>query len=268
MIVEKPPMLTGNTREDNGKIRDYLFRLAKSLEQVQQEALSVQSGQSVAYDRNGKAVYSADGQAKQAVEEARKRAAELQSLILKTAHDVTAYTDSKVEEYNGLYVAKSDFGEFQENIYTVIENTARGIVESYDYTSQIQGVQDSIGVMQQYFTAINGEIRRGIVEDPSTPGQYVTGIAISQNLKFTGAEMTGADGYTYYYLDSGQTFGLYTSTGWQFWIDGYKMGWFDSKDSYLHVYYVVAEQGVQIGGKWQLVATPNGDLFEIKYIEV
>lgn len=267
MIVEKPPMLTGEAKKDTGAIRDYLFRLAKSLEQVQQEAIDIQKGTSVAYDKNGNAVYSASNLARQAVEEARKRAAELQSLILKTAHDVTEYTDSKVEEYNGLYVAKSDFGTFQENIYTVIENTARGIVESYDYASQIQGVQDSIGLMQQYFTAINGEIRRGIVLDPST-GQYVTGIAISQSLKFTGQETTGADGYTYYYLDSGQTFGLYTSTGWQFWIDGYKMGWFDSQDSYLHVYYVVAEQGVQIGDAWQIVATPDGSLFEIKYIEV
>lgn len=268
MIVEKPPILTGNVREDNGKIRDYLFRLAKSLEQVSQEALDVQKGKAVAYDRNGKAIYSDNGLAKQAMEEVRKRATELKSLIVKSTHDVMEYTDGKVEEYNSLYVAKSDFGTFEENIYTVIENTARGIVESYDYASQIQGVQDSIGLMQQYFTAINGEIRRGIVEDPSNPGQYVTGIAISQSLKFTGQEMTGDDGYTYYYLDSGQTFGLYTSTGWQFWIDGYKMGWFDSQDSYLHVYYVVAEQGVQIGDAWQIVAAPDGSLFEIKYIEV
>ena len=267
MIVEKPPILTGNVREDNGKIRDYLFRLAKSLEQVSQQALDAQKGKTVAYDKNGKAIYSDNSLARQAMEEVRKRATELQSLIVKSAHDVMEYTDGKVEEYNGLYVAKSDFGTFQENIYTVIENTARGIVESYNYTSMINGVQDAVMLMQSYMTAVNGEIRRGIVEDPTTH-TYVTGIAISQSLQFTGETITGEDGYTYYYLDSGQTFGLYTSTGWQFWIDGYKMGWFDSQDSYLHVYYVVAEQGVQVGDSWQIVTSPDGSLFEIKYIEV
>ena len=266
MIIEKPPILTGNVRDDNGKLRDYLFRLAKSLEQVTNESMSVQAGVSMTYDKNGRPVYT-QGENRKTIEEIRKQAVELQSLIIKSAHDVTAYTDSKVEEYNGLYVAKSEFGTFQENIYTVIENTARGIVESYDYASAINSVQDSIMLMQNYMTSINGEIRRGIVEDPTTH-QYVTGIAISQSLQFTGETITGDDGYTYYYLNSGQTFGLYTSTGWQFWIDGYKMGWFSAEDSYLHVHYVVAEEGTQIGDHWQIVATPDGSLFEIKYIEV
>ena len=266
MIVEKPPMLTGNVRDDNTNIRDYLFRLAKSLELVTQGS-AAQNGVTMSYDKDGRPVYTQNAENKKTVEQIRKQASELQSLIIKSAHDVTEYTDSKVEEYNGLYVAKSEFGTFQEEIYTVIENTARGIVESYDYTSAINGMQDAIMLMQNYMTSINGEIRRGIVLDPST-GQYVTGIAISQSLQFTGETITGEDGYTYYYLNSGQTFGLYTSTGWQFWIDGYKMGWFDSEDSYLHVHYVVAEEGTQIGDSWQIVATPDGSLFEIKYIEV
>ena len=267
MIVEKPPILTGNVKDDNGKIRDYLVRLAKSLEQVSQEAMNVQNGLRVSYGSDGKPIYTANMDVKKATEKIREQATELQSMIIKSAHDVMEYTDGKVEEYNSLYVAKSDFGDFQENIYTVIENTARGVVESYDYTNQIQGVQDAVMLMQNYMTAINGEIRRGIVEDPTTH-QYVTGIAISQSLQFTGETITGEDGYTYYYLNSGQTFGLYTSTGWQFWIDGYKMGWFDSEDSYLHVHYVVAEEGMQVGDAWQIVCTPDGSLFEIKYIEV
>jgi len=102
-------------------------------------------------------------------------------------------------------------------------------------------------------TEINGQIRRGIVTDPST-GEVVTGIAISQSLRFTGEIERGEDGAEYYRLASGQTFGLYTATGWQFWIDGCKKGWYDSVDGMLHIANVAVEDKLQLGGGWQLVS--------------
>ena len=271
MWNEKPPILTGNTKQDLGALRDYLFRLAEGLTSVSVEAARVQTDVSISYDSAGRPIYKKDAEAKQVVEETRKQAGELQSLIIKTANDVTAYTDSKVEEYNGLYVSKSEYGTFTENINTLITNTARGVVESYNYGAVIGSVQDSVDLLQSYMTDINGEIRRGIVLDPDT-GNYVTGIAISQTLKFAGEcgptdGNNPGDGHTYYYLNSGQTFGLYTSTGWQFWIDGYKRGWFNSQDGRLHVHFVVAENGIQVGGKWQVVTTASDDIFEIRYVE-
>jgi hypothetical protein len=99
----------------------------------------------------------------------------------------------------------------------------------------------------------------------------VTGIAISQNLRFAGEcgpsdQHNPGDGYTYYYLESGQTFGLYTSTGWQFWIDGYKKGWFNSVDGMLHVANIIVEVSMQIGDSWQIKAAPDGSEFEILYV--
>lgn len=191
----------------------------------------------------------------------------LRELIREGDSYVMEYVERKIEEYNSLYVAKSEFGSFTEEISSVIETTARGVVESYDYQSSIESVQDSIGLLQSYFTSIQGEIRRGIVQDPET-GEYVTGIAIAQNLKFAGEcgpedSRNPKDGYTYYYMTEGQTFGLYTSTGWQFWIDGYKKGWFDSRDGMLHVANIVVENALQIGSSWQIRS--SGDEFEIVY---
>lgn len=195
---------------------------------------------------------------------------EIQEAIAAGDNYVMQYVDNKVEEYNSLYVAKSEYGTFTEQIQSSIETTARGVVESYDYGSSIQSMQENIDLMQDYYTKIDGEIRRGIILNPETQ-EYELGIAISQNLQFSGEicdssdEHNPGDGHTYYYLNAGQTFGLYTATGWQFWIDGYKVGWFDSLDGMLHVSKIIVEDCVQFGGNWQLRSTAGGAEFELLY---
>lgn len=277
MFAEKPPILSGNNTRDLVQLRDWLFRLSGSLDEI----ATAGSGQAVtvSYDSQGRAVEEKkeDGDM---IERLRKNAQELKALIVKSAENLTAayqegdagvisYTDSREEVYNGMYLAKSEFGTFQENVTSMIETTAMGVVESYGYDSLIVGVQDSIDLLQAYYENIDGEIKRGIVLDPDT-GSYVTGIAISQNAKFKAAISQAAeaaapdDGYTYYELESGQTFGLYTSTGWQFWIDGYKKGWYNSQDGMLHVANVLVEDVLQIGGTWKMKS--NLKEFEITYI--
>lgn len=275
---EMPPMLSGSVTSQMASLRQYLVRMAKELDRLDTQGTSAaqtgivpqrQSG------KNGAAVIS--GGSSEDIEKIRKNAKELQALIIKTANNLGAaesklgglitagdnyvmdYADSRVDSLSSMYVAKSEFGTFQETIETQIEATAKGVVESYGYAASINSVQDSIDLLQNYYTAINGEIRRGIILDPET-GEYVTGIAISQNLQFSGecgpADANNPkDGYTYYYLNSGQTFGLYTSTGWQFWIDGQKRGWFSSTDGMLHVSNILVENTLQVGAQWQIRST-------------
>lgn len=351
MVFEKPPQLTGNNSSDLFKLRDYLFRMAGSLDQVVGSAVAEQNA-SVSYRKDGKQVLTPGGGGSggsansQTIQKIRQQANELRDLIIKTAKGVNieiknrvdgdnailegleaeiaarvqqdgalqgslsdetlsrinadnslqngiiaesrdresavaqiysdlrdevngalavakgyadqiksgviSYADQKVEEYNEIYVAKSEYGEFVEGITSTIETTARGVVESYNYASSIESVQNSIDLLQNYYTAIAGEIRRGIILDPST-GNYVMGIAISQKLLFTGQTTSDQDGNEYYYIveNPGQTFGLYTSTGWQFWINGVKVGWFDSKDGMLHVASVFVEERIIHGGYWE-----------------
>ena len=161
------------------------------------------------------------------------------------------------------YVAQSDFGTYAQQVTAQIEANARAVTESYSYAELVsaaaaRGVHESL---EQYMTLIDGQIRRGYLTDPAT-GETVIGIAISQKLQFTGQVQT-VDGETCYELNPAQTFGLYTSTGWQFWVGGQKIGWFDSTDGMLHVVKLAAEQELKLGEGW-LVTGEGG--FGIRYI--
>ena len=178
----------------------------------------------------------------------------LKALIIKTADEITAYTDSRVESFESLYVAKSDYGSYYNQIETQVAQTARDTVESYHYT-------EAFGEMNAYLTDLGGQIRRGVIEDPETHEVHL-GIAISEQLSFTGQTQTEG-GLTYYELAPGQTLGLYTSRGWQFWIGGVRRGWFSSEDSMLHLSNIVVENRLQLGSEWD-VTRANG--FGLRYI--
>ena len=244
MIPEIPPRLQGSPEQQLVAMRDYLVRLSQSLEQV---------GRSAAAPAVSKAAAAASAQ-ENAAEQVKSTARALKALIIKTADEITAYTDSRVESFESLYVAKSDYGSYYNQIETQVAQTARDTVESYHYT-------EAFGEMNAYLTDLGGQIRRGVIEDPETHEVHL-GIAISEQLSFTGQTQTEG-GLTYYELAPGQTLGLYTSRGWQFWIGGVRRGWFSSEDSMLHLSNIVVENRLQLGSEWDVTRT-NG--FGLRYI--
>lgn len=263
---ELPPILTGTQTQQLAALRAYLVRMAQELNAAEGAAAhyGAASGTATAGKpavigaTTGKSHASA-GASEDAV---RKNAAALRQLILKTADGLAgdietssesakSYADAQLSAAEETFLARSEFGTFTENIESQIASSARGIVESYGYTEKIESNQERLSLLQTYVTDIDGQIRRGLVKDPAT-GESVTGIAISQNLQFTGEVTTGSDGKSYYTLSSGQTFGLYTSTGWQFWINGYRRGWYNSVDGMLHIANVAVENALQIGAAWRI----------------
>lgn len=262
MPVERPPILQGSAEQQLAALRDYLFRLAGSLENVQ-SAPAVSASTAVKSGAGG----AGSGTSAATEEKIRQNARELKALILKTAHEITAEMDSREEEYKGYFLAQSEFGDFEENLDLRIATSARNIIESYDYESAIRAAQDIAENVQEYYTQISGEIRRGFLDDPDHPGETVFGIAISSNLRFTSAQPVERDGYEYYELEARQTFGLYTATGWQFWINGHKAGWFDSLDGMLHVANIYVEDNLRFGDTWRMRQTDRNEL-EIMYVGV
>lgn len=247
-MYEIPPILQGEPEDQLRQLRDYLARMARDLDRNIEKSVDSATEQLPAR-------FSA--LVKQNAVEEKRQSNELRSLIVKTADTINHTIELITQELHEGYLALSDFGTYQEQINTTIETTARGIVESYDFQASIDALDGRVGSVE----TIQGEIRRGLITDPMT-GETAMGIAISEKLDFTGTEVT-ENNLTYYELSPGQTLGLYTATGWQFWLNGSKRGWFDSRDDMLHVANLAVENSLYLGEGW-LLTVVNG--FGIRHI--
>jgi len=258
---ELPPILTGTEQQQLASIRDYLVRMAQSLNAVQNMP-SVTTGMSASA-------------AKKKTDELQQQATDLKSLILKTAdamdiriqtnsYDISVLGDT-IENVKTTYVT-SDYlnGTYMNTVQQTIDNTVNNIVESYDYKDIVTGiVGDDINALQRFATLVKGEIRRGMIYDASL-GTDVLGIAISQSMEFYENDPDHPprkEGEVEYYrIKTNQTFGFYTSYGWQFYVNGQKVGWFDSTDSHaaLHIASAIVENGIRFGEDWIIDQNTNG----------
>ncbi len=233
MSYELPPQARGSAEEQLAALRDYLVRLAQELDRAERGGLSVSSA-------SGRALSAAR---EQSAEELRAQAAALKALIVKNAEEIAARTDVRLEGFASAYVAVSDYGSYYSQIDTQVRQAARDTVESYRYTEAVEA-------LESFASELSGQIRRGLIEDPDTHEVHL-GIAVSETLSFTGGTQD-VGGVTYYELTPGQTLGLYTSTGWQFWIGGVRRGWFSSQDSMLHISKLVVEDRLRAGADWEI----------------
>lgn len=159
-------------------------------------------------------------------------------------------------------------GTYHESASAKIQADAVRIVESYEYvneetlTTKIDGVTDEIAKTREL---INGQIRRGVIDLGN--GNRVFGIAVSSQNIFSGStyiKTDGDDAGEYHVIsDSGQCFGLYTATGWEFWRGHVKLGYFDNNSGELHVEQAIIEETIA-QGPWRYLQDDN--FFGIKYV--
>ena len=241
MSYELPPQARGDAAEQLAALRDYLVRLAQELERAERGA-SVEAADEArsVREQNAKAL--------------REQASALKALIVKNADEIAERTDVRFDSLSASYVAISDYGRYYNQIDTQVRQSARETVETYHFTEAVEALERSM-------SELGGQIRRGLIEDPETHEIHL-GIAVSESLSFTGNTQT-VGGVTYYELTPGQTLGLYTSSGWQFWINGVRRGWFSSQDSMLHVSNIVAEEKLRAGPDWEISASGG---FGLRYI--
>jgi hypothetical protein len=284
-MTEYPPILSGTALQQIAALRDYLVRRARDSDASvgagaldgPKNSASVGEGLSALYGRRdappavGQAAVSAGGaspaptaaHSESQIPNSALPAAALRALIVKTADRVERQVELLSRSLHEDYLARSDFGDYQEQIDALIRATARQIVESYDFTARLSAADARLGELAGALTRLRGELRRGLIRDPET-GELCFGIAIAQELRFTGQTVT-EDGLVYEELAPGQTLGLYTASGWQFWINGSKRGWFDASDGQLHIRSLTAEQELRLGGDW--LCTPSGG-FGIRYVGI
>lgn len=198
------------------------------------------------------------------VAQARADVTELRNQILSASGGETDITDYFVDLEERVDAVINGMGAFLEEYKADYHINVTGVAGFWQLMQAVQNEQISA------LKTLNGEIRLGIIQVPqggSLPPEDEIGIAIGQQLKFTDNVWNDdRTKLTYYEIDGDQTFAFYTSTGWQFWIGGTKVGWYDALNGgTLHITQAQVEDNITFGDttKW-LITDDSG--WGIRYL--
>ena len=169
-MTEYPPILSGTALQQIAALRDYLVRRARDSDaSVGAGALdgpknSASVGEGLAPPAVGQAAVSQGGaspaptaaHSESQIPNSALPAAALRALIVKTADRVERQVELLSRSLHEDYLARSDFGDYQEQIDTLIRATARQIVESYDFTSRLSAADERLGELSGALTGCGG----------------------------------------------------------------------------------------------------------------
>ena len=244
--LNTPPMLRGSGQEQLTQMRSYLYRLAEQLNGAL-NAIEADSLTEEAKDTLGSGA--ASEAAKQVREDMGKTSSVLKDLIIKTAESVRSETQRVERELRSSYVAKSEFGAYQEQVDAKITATAENVTQSIRYASELEGrLDEQAGDLQgliSYRTETKGYIRQGIVGYEDTVP--IIGIAIGQDIQTTGTQ--SVDGKTYDVIDTSHNMSVWTSKKLSFYVEGTEIAYFSN--GALHVGHVELDR-ITAAGKWDV----------------
>ena len=166
MMDIRMPNITATTPQGQmEQVRSYLFQMVQqlnfSLKAVEDKALEAQT--------------TAEGSAKNEVQQAQSTFNSIKGLIIKSADIVNAYTEVISTKLEGQYVAKSDFGTFLNTTIADIQADSEAIEQKY---GNFQEILDALGERVSEIAA-NAYIRSGLL-DYSDDGHGIYGIEIGQ----------------------------------------------------------------------------------------
>ena len=169
MIDLRYPNITGKTEaEQMAQVRSYLHQLVEQLNWALNAAESYQSG-----NTSAPVVYQSNSATPQ---EAEATFNSIKALIIKSADIVKAYEETIRTDFDGYYVAESDFGTYTEKTNLAIEENSKNIAEYYTniqtIDSRVEGVEDEVKITNAY-------IHRGHLYYDDN-GKSVVGIEIGE----------------------------------------------------------------------------------------
>ena len=232
-----PPSATGGQAEQVRNLYSYLYQLTDRLNAA---FVALDVGGS---DASGASASAAGASGGMSADQARQYN-ELKALIIKTGTVTKEYADKLVASLDSVYIAQSEWGTYEEQIHQDIEATASGIVESYNFQSQIDALDD-------YRIEASGYILRGIIgyDENNVP---IFGIAIGQDLKTT--EVT-IDGVTYKQVDMTKNLATYTADGITFWLNGVAVARLNQQE--LSITRAVITDKITLGD-WEIATNGTG----------
>ena len=235
--IPTPPALTGSEMQQLLQMRSYLFRISEMLN----AALSEQNVtiQTVVDQQQS-------GVTKESLEkENTSQYNRLKSLIVKTADEVESEIVRVETEIRQQYIAKSEWGTYEENIQQQMVTTAENVVQSFGYDAALNEVREGVADFEAYKLKTDGYIQSGIIgyDDDGLP---VIGIAIGQDLKSKEVEIGGE---VYVEIDMTKNLATYTSERITFWQNGVEVAYISNSE--MGITIVVVNDKIILGGKWE-----------------
>ena len=233
--LDNPPNLVGDEKQQLQQLYTYLYEVQNQLNTalgnltIDQFAAEEQAGLREAKSGD--------------TEQSRQTTQGLKELIVKTANVVRNEMESISTTLHSEYQAVSDqFGTLTEEIDNQIEATARGIVQQYDFQSQIDDLSGGVAS----FRSFSQRIFSGILDD--TTGKV--GIAIGENV-------TAADGT----LNTGNLMATFTMDKLSFYQGGAEVAYFSNNTMFITKAEVAQELTI---GNFMFKTLTDGSLALIK----
>lgn len=173
------PRITGVTPEQQLlQIRSYLYQFSEQLKYALNN-LSVDN-----FSEEGKTALSRiageAGTGTGSSSGAQSQYQELKALIIKTAQTIESFSEEIRAKLEYEYVAKSEYGTFQEWAEAQFQATAENLTQYYERTSQIESdLQEAEKRFDSYITDTTAYIRTGFLYETDA-GVPVYGVEIGQ----------------------------------------------------------------------------------------
>lgn len=238
-----PPAPRGSVGQQVQQQYAYLFQLAQDLNRAMEQ---VESRERV----TAKAAAAQQNKTKQERAEQGRQAAELKSLIVKSADTVRSEMERLQSELKGSYVAQSDFGTYLERVSQEIEEDPTKLERYFRFASEIQADTDRVEAdFAAYKTDVEGYIRQGIVGyDGVTP---IIGIAIGQDIRTTRTGVETERG-VFDEIDKSSNMSVWTTEKLSFFIGGQEAAYFSNGK--LTVAQIATDR-ITGAGKWDVSFT-------------
>jgi len=211
MRIPSPPQLSGDERRQLVQVRSYLYQMAEVLNQ----SLSALTPEN--FQGEWRQTLQSAATQQQMTETVGQSAAALKALIIKTAAQVQARMDAITATLEGEYLARSEFGEYQEQVSAEITATATGIVQAYDYDSRLSALDETMAGFEAYEASTRAYIKTGLLyyDEANVP---VYGVAVGEQ-----DADAQADGQTV--VSSAGSLATFTADRLSFWQNGVETAW-------------------------------------------
>lgn len=230
-----PAALSGTTDQKLLQIYSYLFRMNEQIRLALGDINAENMTEATIQEISG----GADAVSKK---EAQASADTLKAFIIKTADVIESEMGELETSIAARYLARSEFGTFQESLQATIRATADAVVQSYGYTASIGDLAEGIADYEDYKVTTSQYIKTGLLYFDGVTPRY--GVAVGENLT-----TTIIDGETV--LTRQDLCATFTSDRLSFWMSGAEVAYVSN--SKLHINAAEIDQ-VDVGS-WRISHT-------------